>query len=63
MIRKVALDYFGHGAILKEKITCHSKLDIQIRMVLHVKDENITDMCKSLVYAAKQNAPVAKFDI
>ena len=63
-IVKSAVNYFEHDTIIQAKKTLHSELDIQSRMVSYAKDEdNITDMCKSLVSAAKQNVPIPKFVI
>ena len=64
LIIKSAINYFEYNAVLQAKKTLCCELDIQTRVVLYFKDDdNMTDMCKLLVIAAKQNVLILKFVI
>jgi len=61
-IVKTAINFFKHDAVLQAKKILHSELDIQT-LSYAKNDDNITDMCKSLVTAVKQNILILKFVI
>ena len=64
LIQKAAVAYFDRDTIIQAKKVLFAELSITTRMVTHSKDEdNILNMCKTIVAAAKQNLKIPKFVI
>ena len=62
--QKAAVTYFDRDTIIQAKKVLYAELSVTTRIVTHSKDEdNILNMCKTLVAAAKQNVKIPKFVI
>ena len=63
-IIKSAVGYYDHETIILDKRILHTELNEPNRVVIRAKDEdNILEMSKTLVNAAKQKVSTPKFVI
>ena len=64
LVQKVAVTYFHRNAIIQATKVLYAELTVTTWMVAQFKNEdNILNMCKTLIAAAKQNVKIPKFVI